>query len=369
MRMGLGATPALVAMGIAMGVTALVWVPASILLLRRRGRFGWGTASLSFAALLYACGLLAYTLFPTGACYPPLSAQLVPGAFVPDVLDAGGVALSNPALRQVLLNVLLFVPFGMLVRRRGRPGVALTTALGAAASVLVELTQLTGTFGLAACQYRLLDVDDVLLNGAGALVGALAAPLVWRLPGQPDARLRALPRPLTAWRRLGAMAIDVGVSIGVGGAVMVLGIGGVGVVAILSSGVGTGTVTGTAGEAPVALVGAIAAVVGASGGLAAAVVHLLVVLRTGRTVGELAGWLDARLETGERAGAGRRVGRWALGIGGWTLASTFAFDPATQTLVAGWAIAAIVLAFRSRAHSGLALRLTQQVARDVRDPR
>lgn len=359
--MGFGATPALTAIAVAVSITVLVWVPASIVLLRRRGRLDWRGAWLSIAALLYACGVIVAALFPTGACYPPFTAQLVPGAWTLEVLGEGGVALSNPALRQVLLTVLLFVPLGMLVRRRGRVGLVLAVVIGVAASALVEVTQLTGTFGLAACQYRLFDVDDVVLGGVGAFVGGLAAPLVRRLPGQADARRHALPRPLTAWRRLGAMAIDVAVSIGVGGAVMVLGIGGVGLVVLLTS--------GPEREAPVALVTAIGAVVGASGALAAAVVHLLVVLRTGRTVGELAGSLDARRESGEPAGLGRRAARWALGIGGWTLLSAFAFDVVTQALAVAWAVAAIILAFRSRAHSGLPLRLTRQLARDARDPR
>lgn len=360
MRMGFGTTPALTAIAVAVGVTVLVWVPASILLLRRRRLLDWRAASLSIVALVYACGVIVATLFPTGECYAPFSARLVPGASVLDVLEQGGIALSNAALRQMLLTVLLFVPLGMLVRR-GRLGIVATVAIGLGVATFVELTQLTGTFGLAACQYRLLDVDDVLLGGVGALVGGLAAPLVRRLPGQSDARAQSLPQPLTARRRLGAMAIDVAVSIGIGGAVMVLGIGGVGIVVLLAS--------GSEREAPVALVNAIGVVVGASGAIAATIVHLLVVLRTGRTVGELVGWLDARRETGEPAGIGRRAARWALGIGGWTLLSAFAHDPVTQSVAVAWAVAAIVLAFRSRAHSGLPLRLTRQVARDARDPR
>lgn len=359
--MGLGATPTLTAIAVAVGVTVLVWVPASAVLLRRRGRLDWRGASLSIGALLYACAVIVATLFPTGACYPPFTAQLMPGASVLEILDGGGIALSNPVLRQALLTVLLFVPLGMLVRRRGRLGIVVAVAVGLGVAALVEVTQLTGTFGLAACQYRVFDVDDVALGGVGALVGGLAAPVLRRLPGQADARRHGLPRPLTARRRLGAMAIDVGVSIGVVGAVMVLGIGGVGIVVLATS--------GSEREAPVALVSAIAVVVGASGAIAAAIVHLLVVLRTGRTVGELVGWLDARRESGEPAGIGRRAARWAVGIGGWTLLSAFAFDVVTQALAVVWAAAAIVLAFRSRAHSGLPLRLTRQLARDARDPR
>ncbi len=85
----------------------------------------------------------------------------------------GAVALlRDPAFLQVALNVLLFVPLGVLVRLILKRGVVVATALGLAVSLLIETTQLTGVWHLYDCAYRLFDVDDLVVNTLGALVGS-----------------------------------------------------------------------------------------------------------------------------------------------------------------------------------------------------
>ena len=133
-------------------------------------------------AAVYFCALWAYTLLPT----PPAreltrcaSPQLRPSAFVGDVVRLGiesPTALAhNAALLQVLLNVALFLPMGVGVRLLLRRGVAVATAVGFGASLLIEVTQVTGIYGIYSCAYRLFDVDDLLANTAGALLGSLAS--------------------------------------------------------------------------------------------------------------------------------------------------------------------------------------------------
>lgn len=43
--------------------------------------------------------------------------------------------------------------------------------------LVVEITQLTGFFGIYGCAYRLFDIDDIILNFAGVALGYL----IWRL--------------------------------------------------------------------------------------------------------------------------------------------------------------------------------------------
>ncbi len=50
------------------------------------------------------------------------------------------------------------------------------------ASAAIETVQGTGILGLYDCAYRVLDVDDVLTNVSGALIGALLAPAVVVVP-------------------------------------------------------------------------------------------------------------------------------------------------------------------------------------------
>ncbi|RJQ82839.1 VanZ family protein [Pseudonocardiaceae bacterium YIM PH 21723] len=179
---------------------------------RLRGELGFVHTVLSFAVLVYGLALLTYTLLPLPET--PLlrcsTQQLVPFQFVGDFLELRpkyGV-LGNPALRQFLFNVALFVPLGMFARHLFRRGVLTTTLVGFGASLFIECTQRTGNWFLYPCAYRLFDVDDLLANTAGAPVGWLLAPVLALLPGQQVAD-PGLPRPLTARRRLFGMLLDL----------------------------------------------------------------------------------------------------------------------------------------------------------------
>lgn len=186
---------------------------------RRYGRFT-GRRLLGAAAVsVYLTTLVAYTLLPlpisqSATCAPTL--QPVPFAFVSDVVreTAGDGLLStltSRAILQVVFNVLLFIPLGVIVRGFFSRGVGVTVLAGFVASVLVEITQYTGIWGLYSCPFRVADVDDLLTNTVGTVIGALLGPVVlgW-MPRQRElAALRATPRPVTVRRRWLGMAIDL----------------------------------------------------------------------------------------------------------------------------------------------------------------
>ena len=77
-------------------------------------------------------------------------------------------------------NIAMFVPLGLLLMWLwASPLIArvlMATIAGAGLSVIIELTQLS--------LHRVADIDDVILNGSGALLGALVGMvtvLLWRL--------------------------------------------------------------------------------------------------------------------------------------------------------------------------------------------
>jgi glycopeptide antibiotics resistance protein len=88
------------------------------------------------------------------------------------------------AIRQLAGNVVMFVPFGLLLpmaspRFRTLPRLAFA---GMLASAGIELLQLI--LGLTGLIARSVDIDDVILNTLGAAVGFMAwygARAVWRL--------------------------------------------------------------------------------------------------------------------------------------------------------------------------------------------
>jgi glycopeptide antibiotics resistance protein len=76
-------------------------------------------------------------------------------------------------VRDLLLNVLLFLPLGFALSRSGWPA-GRTVAAGLALSALIETTQWLIPLG------RFAILGDVLGNGAGAFLGAVAGSIAWR---------------------------------------------------------------------------------------------------------------------------------------------------------------------------------------------
>lgn len=170
---------AVVALVLGVPLSVLLLVPVAGVLYRREGRLAPIAIAQLVAGAVYFCALWAYTLLPTpparelSSCAAP---QLRPFAFVGDILRLGigspAAIVHNAALLQVVLNVALFVPLGVGVRLLLHRGVVLAGLLGLGGSLLIEVTQLTGIYGIYSCAYRLFDVDDLIANTAGALLGA-----------------------------------------------------------------------------------------------------------------------------------------------------------------------------------------------------
>lgn len=74
----------------------------------------------------------------------------------------------------VAMNLLLCSLIGAQLWRHDLP-LRAVMRLGFGLSLTVELTQLTGIWGLYPCAFRKFDVDDLLLNTLGVMLGFLAA--------------------------------------------------------------------------------------------------------------------------------------------------------------------------------------------------
>ncbi|MFJ1864777.1 VanZ family protein [Streptomyces sp. NPDC088097] len=122
---------------------------------------------LAFAGtVLFSLALARVTLEPSAASVDLVHSNVRPGASINAYLDGASV---KDAVKQLGGNVLLGVPFGLLLpvllpQTRGLLRVTLPTAL---VMTLVELVQGALVSG------RAFDVDDVILNTAGALLGYL----------------------------------------------------------------------------------------------------------------------------------------------------------------------------------------------------
>ncbi|WP_295841558.1 VanZ family protein [uncultured Microbacterium sp.] len=310
-------------------VAVLAFVPFVAVSYRRRGHLTLGRSLLWAGAAVYFWAIWTYTLIPVpdSEVYRCAGVNLHPFAFVDEVRAAVAVSgryLTDPVVLQVALNVLLFAPLGFFLRVLGGRGLLIAGLVGFATSGIIETTQLTGVWGLFPCAYRVFDVDDLIANTGGALLGSILAFVV---PAQhrgveraPDAET---PRPVSRRRRLLGLLCDVvGVWL-VGFAVAVV----VQAVLVLlvreTSSFSTDRVASLAGV------------------VAAAGLWLAVILATGRSIGDLA--TRVRFTNGVLPAWVARPLRFATGAGMYTVLAELPTPWSLTALVLALATAALLL--------------------------
>ncbi|SEB20519.1 VanZ family protein [Paenibacillus sp. 276b] len=182
-------------------IAMFLLVPWLIYGYRKDGFFSWSRFGVSFSFIFYL--LAAYCLvilpFPTtrNTCAQQAADtvyyNLVPFTFVKDIMKETPIIWSQPAsymgmiqgraFLQVLFNVMLLMPLGVYIRyfwqKRSYWKQALLSGFGL--SLFFEITQITGFYGFYDCPYRLFDVDDLLLNTSGTILGFFAAPILLAL--------------------------------------------------------------------------------------------------------------------------------------------------------------------------------------------
>lgn len=169
--------------------------------------------ALPLVWILYLAGLLIFTLLPLPSDPVAACAAIIHwdnftpfGSFVAvaDQFRDGESLRGTLYALSILLNIALFVPLGALaettwrIRRmrrapEGAPAdgsrlarsiphrrVLAWVAIGCVVSCLIELTQYTGLFGVVPCTYRVVDIDDVIMNTLGTYAGVRLLPFMAR---------------------------------------------------------------------------------------------------------------------------------------------------------------------------------------------
>ncbi|MCP1137029.1 VanZ family protein [Paenibacillus polysaccharolyticus] len=187
----------------------IIFVIASMFLLlpwliygyRKDGFFSWSRFAVSFSFIFFLMAAYCLVILPlpatrnncAGHAANAVYYNLQPFMFVKDIMRETPIIWSQPstwinmikgrAFLQVLFNVLLLMPLGVYIRyfwqKRAFWKHAFVAGFGL--SLFFEVTQLTGLYGYFSCPYRLFDVDDLMLNTSGAVIGFFAAPLVLAL--------------------------------------------------------------------------------------------------------------------------------------------------------------------------------------------
>ena len=106
--------------------------------------------------------------------------QLIPFSFVGDIIKSAGEItdfnafinfFKSSSVYVALFNIVLTVPFGMYLRYHFKCSLKKTFFLSFLLSLFFELTQLSGLYFIYPRAYRLFDVDDLILNTLGGVLG------------------------------------------------------------------------------------------------------------------------------------------------------------------------------------------------------
>lgn len=177
---------------------ALIALPFLIHHYRKYGGMTFARFFLSYSFVLYA--LCAYFLvilpLPDREAVAQMtgpSVQLLPFSFFRDLSKETGFQLAEPSTYlpallstftlQFVFNIALLVPLGFYLRYYFRRKLLPAVLISLGVSLFFELTQLSGLYGYYPRAYRLFDVDDLLCNTLGGLLGyVLTGPLMKILP-------------------------------------------------------------------------------------------------------------------------------------------------------------------------------------------
>lgn len=153
-------------------LSLLLTLPVLALLYHRDNRLRFTSALTAYLVVLYLIALACFTMYPmpenpaTYCAAHHLRPQLNPFEFIHDIRTDG-----ITGVMQLAMNVVFFLPLGYFMKRVFRW--KFVTALPAMflTSLLIETTQLTGIWGIYPCAYRLFDVDDLITNTLGGILG------------------------------------------------------------------------------------------------------------------------------------------------------------------------------------------------------
>lgn len=209
-------------------VALLLAIPYTLYQYRRFGAISIWKTFVVFTFILYCLCAVSLIVFPLPADHTKIveiaqTPQLQPFHFIEQIQETTdfswsdrstwGPTLKARAAYEAYFNVLLTVPLGAYLCYLFRCRWWMALLIGMATTLLFETSQLTGLFGIYEHPYRLFDVDDLILNTTGTMLGFwLMIPLAWALPSMDEVNEQSRERGnsrVSLTRRVLAAVVDL----------------------------------------------------------------------------------------------------------------------------------------------------------------
>ncbi|WP_312473280.1 VanZ family protein [Neobacillus sp.] len=189
--------PILIAVFVCFFMASILTLPWVIYQYRKHGYFSFWKTLLILSFILYGLSAFFLVIFPIPdvrnncvSVNPDATfTQLRPFQFIRDIKRETSLNWTVPSsyihllaarsFYQMFFNIILLFPLGVYLRYFFKKKIKWFYAviIGFGVSLFFELTQRTALFGLFKCPYRIFDVDDLLTNTFGTVLGFLFAPI------------------------------------------------------------------------------------------------------------------------------------------------------------------------------------------------
>lgn len=189
--------PIFIAISICFILASFLTLPWAVYQYRKHGYFSFWRTLLILSFIFYGLSAFFLVIFPLPSVRNNC-ASIDPGAifiqnrpfqFVRDIQRESRFhwavpssyidLLTSRAFYQMFFNVLLLFPLGVFLRYlfKGKAKWFHAALIGFGVSLFFEITQRTALFGFFECPYRIFDVDDLLTNTVGTVLGFILAPM------------------------------------------------------------------------------------------------------------------------------------------------------------------------------------------------
>lgn len=178
-----------------------------------------------YSFILYLISIYFLVILPLPkletVVWKPDMIRLVPFTFILDFIKETSFEISNPStylkallepcVYTVAFNLFMFVPLGMYLRYYFKCDFKHVLWYSFLLSLFFEVTQLTGLYFIYPYPYRIFDVDDLLINTLGGLLGYSFIGIFSRfLPTRDkiDAEAFQIGKQVSGFRRITVFCLD-----------------------------------------------------------------------------------------------------------------------------------------------------------------
>lgn len=202
-------------------IALLMVVPYAVVHYLRSGHLSFNRFVVFYLFVFYLICTLFLTLLPLPEIVPGFCSMhgdytqpsFIPFHFILIELDKAmrgfsiGDLVWSSRFRAAMLNIVMTIPLGFFLRYLYTFSFRSVLFTSFGLSFFFEITQLTGIYGLYPCPYRKFEVDDLILNTCGGLLGYWIAGHIPFLPNLNEDHLPA-PGEVTPVRRFLALIFD-----------------------------------------------------------------------------------------------------------------------------------------------------------------